>query len=90
MVPFTELNSPAKRRSTSDYQQMVQLQGDVSSITAAFLFVVNNIERLCFVTAKAGNAAERENGLAQRRCMFLGGGGEHRCKTRRIKKEVHL
>lgn len=62
----------------------------MSSITTAFLYVVKNVERLCSVAAKAGNAVERENGSAQRRCMFLGGGREHKCKTRRIKKEVYL
>lgn len=48
------------------------------------------IQRLCLVIAKAGNAADRENGSAQRRWMFLGAGGEHKCKTRRLKREVHL
>lgn len=62
----------------------------MSSITTAFLFVVKNIERLCWETAKAGNGAERKNGSGQRRCMFLGGGGEHKCKTRRINREVLL
>lgn len=42
----------------------------MSSITAAFLFVVKNIERLCLITAKAEGAAERENGSAQEMYVF--------------------